>query len=169
MAFLPIPAAWIEAGKPTKEEIFQYLVDNQESFNADIELLKQTSRISIFNTRIHGSFREYSEAQLLEILPVFRAMATGFITEVRLAQLGTDATGTFTVQFDKSIDGGSSWLPILSTPVVLTLGSPGNSSTGVNFVTGGENFNQNDMIRVRLLGSSGTPESFHINVYGELA
>jgi len=170
MPYMPIPAAWIEAGKPTKEEIFEYLSSNQESFNADIELLKQSSTISVFNARIHGSFSEYDEAELVNILPVFRAPVTATITEVRLAGLESgNGSGTLSIQLDKSTDGGFIWNPILAAPVTMSAFNAGGSSGGVSFVTGGADFSQNDMIRIRIISSTSTLKSFHINVYGELA
>lgn len=169
MAYVPVPDAWIQAGLPTKEEIFEYLKANQESFNTDIENLKQTSQIQIFNFTISGSVNEYTSTEITSRMPEFRAPVAGSITDIRMALLTASTSGVLQLEIDKSTDDGANWSPILTAPVDLSGTTPGSVSGSVNFVPSTNNFNQNDMFRVRLTGLQVNQGEFHISVYGEVA
>ena len=169
MAYTPIPASWIEAGKPTKEEIFQYLRDNQESFNADIEALKQTSRIDILDFSVTGNINDYDTAELLKFIPTFRAPVTGTITQVLLTLLSTSTSGTLQVQIEKSTDNGINLSPLLSSPVEITGTSVGSISGAVAFSSpANQAFAENDLLRIQILGIQVNQGNFHVSIYGEL-
>lgn len=170
MSFTTIPPSWILAGNPTKEELFQYIKDNQDCFNADIELLKQTSAIDIIDVSIDGFPADYTTSELQEYMPVFRAPVTGTITSVRLALLQASTSGTLQIDLEKSTDNGANWTPLLTTPVAITGTSAGDISGAVNFVnTAAQDFNQNDLIRIVFTGAQVGQGAFHVSVYGELA
>lgn len=169
MAYIPIPPAWIEAGQPTKEELFTRLSDNQESFNGDIEGLKATRNIDIFNLRVGGDLESRSEAELTLQLPVFRAPSAGSIVELRLSLLNPSSSGTLSLMLDKSTDNGANFSPILSSPVTLTGLTAGSISGAVNFVSiPAQSFEQNDMIRIRLTTVQVDQGTFQISCYGEV-
>lgn len=169
MAYVPIPASWIEAGKPTKEEIFQYIRDNQESFNTDIEALKQTSQIDILDFSVTGYISDYTSGELVNFIPVFRAPVSGTITQVLITLLQASTSGTLEIQMDKSTDNGINWAPLFSTPVDLTGTTIGSISGAVSFISPAHQlFNQNDLLRIRIVGVQVNQGHFHVSVYGEL-
>lgn len=170
MAYDPVLDAWIEAGKPTKEEIFQYLKDNQESFNTDIEALKQTATIDIIDVKIAGQIYNYQQAEIQKKMPVFKAPVSATITSVVVSLLEASSAGTLQVGIEKSTDNGANWTPLLTTPVEVTGTNPGDSSSTVNFInTAAQSFNQNDLIRITIPGVKSTQGAFHVSIYGELA
>lgn len=169
MPFIELPAAWIEAGKPTKEEIFQYIRDNQDSFNVDIEALKQTATIDIIDCKIDGFPTDYTNTELQEYMPVFKAPVSGSITSVVLSLLQNSTSGTLQIDLEKSVDNGANWSALLTSPVEITGTSAGDSSTVVNFINAAaQDFNQNDLIRIVFTGAQVNQGAFHVSVYGEL-
>jgi hypothetical protein len=169
MAYTVIPAAWIEAGKPTKEEIFEYIRSNQESFNTDIEALKQTARIDILDFKVSGYISDYTVPELDTWTPMFRAPVSGTITQVLLTLLTVSTSGTLQIQMDKSTDNGINWTPLFSTPVSITGTSIGSISGAVNFVSPATQlFAENDLLRLRIVGVQVNQGNFHVSIYGEL-
>lgn len=169
MAYTPIPLAWIQAGQPTKEEIFQYLRDNQESFNADIELLKQTSQIDIIDVKISGYPQDYTTAQNQNFMPVFKSPVQGTITSVVVTLLEASTSGVLQIDIEKSTNNGVSWSPLLSSPVQVSGTAAGSISGAVNFInTAAQSFNQNDLIRIVLTNAQTGQGAFHVSIYGEL-
>lgn len=169
MPYTILPPEWIEAGKPTKEEIFQNLKDNQESFNTDIEALKQTSTIDIFDFMVSGFISQYSSGDLTNFFPTFRAPVSGTITQVLLTLLTSSTSGNLQIQLDKSTDNGVNWNPLFTTPVEISGTSTGSISGAVSFISPAlQLYNQNDLLRVRVVGVQVNQGSFHISVYGEL-
>ena len=134
MPFIELPAAWITAGKPTKEEIFQYIKDNQDSFNTDIESLKQTSIIDMIDVSIGGNIDQYSTTEIQPRMPVFKSPVNGTITSVVLTLLEASSSGTLQIDIQKSTDNGLNWSDLLSSPVEVTGTSVGSISGSVNFV-----------------------------------
>lgn len=170
MAYTPIPAAWIEAGKPTKEEIFQYIHDNMESFNTDIEALKQTASIDILDFSVTGYIPDYTNTELTAFIPIFRAPVNGTITQVLFSLLTASTSGILQIQMDKSTDNGVNWSPLFSTPVQITGTAIGSTSGSVSFVNpAAQLFNQNDLLRIRIVGLQTNQGNFHVSIYGELA
>lgn len=169
MAYDPVLDAWIEAGKPTKEEIFQYLKANQESFNTDIELLKQTSQFDIIDVRISGEINDYTQAEIQKKMPVYKAPVTGTITSVVLTLLESSTSGTLQVDIQKSTDNGVNWNTLLTTPVEITGTTVGSISGAVNFINvAAQEFDQNDLIRIDIPGLQVNQGEFHCSIYGEL-
>lgn len=168
MAYDPVLDAWIQAGQPTKEEIFQYLKDNQESFNTDIEALKQVSQFDIIDVQLRGDFTGRSASELLGFMPVYRAPITGSITSAVITLLETSSSGTLAIMIEKSIDNGANWSPVLSSNIELTATTPGSISGAVNFIdVASQSFNQNDMLRISIQGIKSTQGAFHVSIYGE--
>lgn len=170
MPYSAIPAAWIEAGKPTKEELFDLIRSNQESFNTDIEALKQTARIDILDFNVVGYVDSYTEAEIDSVMPVFRAPVDATITQVLITLLTASTSGTLELQIEKSIDNGVNWTPLLSTPVSVTGTTVGSISGAVSFTSvAAQSFNENDMLRVSVEGLQVEQGNFHISIYGELS
>lgn len=170
MAYDPVVDAWIQAGKPTKEEIFQFLKDNQESFNTDIELLKQTAAVDMIDSKIAGNIVDYTQAEIQKRMPVYKAPVQGTITSVVISLLEASSAGTLQVGIEKSTDNGANWSPLLTSPVELTGTTVGSISGAVNFINAAaQDFNQNDLIRITVPGLKTTQGAFHVSVYGELA
>lgn len=170
MPYNVLPPAWIEAGKPTKEEIFQYIRDNQESFNTDIESLKQTATVDIINTMVGGEIGNYTEAEIQDRLPVFCAPVAGSITSVVVRLLEASSAGTLSLELEKSTDNGATWSPLLSSPVTLTGTTAGSISGTVSFINvAAQEFNQNDLLRPLITTVKTTQGNFHISVYGKVA
>jgi hypothetical protein len=169
MAYVKIPDAWIVAGKPTREDIFQYIQDNQESFNADIESLKQTSQFDIIDVKIAGQIVDYTEPEIQSRMPVYKAPVSGTITSVVLTLLTASTSGTLQVDIEKSTDNGVNWATLLTSPVEITGTSVGSISGAVNFINAAaQNFNQNDLIRISIPGVQVNQGEFHVSIYGEL-
>lgn len=168
--YIPLVDADIEAGKPVKEELFQRIKENQDCFNTDIELLKQTAGIDIFNIKFSGEIGQYSLAEVANRVPVYRANLTAQITQFKVSLLSGSTSGTLEVEIDKSTDEGANWTPLLDSPVELTGLIPGSISGNVNFTNvSSQNFNQNDLLRLRITGLQLDQGEFHIAVSGEIA
>lgn len=169
MAYIAVPDEWIEAGKPTREEIFQRLKDNQESFNTDIELLKQTSQIDIIDVKIAGDIGFYGQSDIQERMPVFKAPVTGTMTSFVVTLLEASTSGTLQVEVEKSTDNGVNWNPLLTTPVEVSGTTVGSISGAVNWINAAaQDFNQNDLIRITIPGVQAGQGAFHVSIYGEL-
>lgn len=170
MAYIAIPDADIEAGKPTKEEIFQRIKANQESFNTDIEALKQTAAIDIIDVHINGKITQYTQSQIQERMPVFKAPVDATITSVVITLLESSTSGTLEVDIQKSTDNGVNWSTLLTSPVEVTGTSVGSLSGAVNFINAAaQNFNQNDLLRIAIPGLQTNQGGFHVSIYGELS
>lgn len=170
MPYVAIPASWIVAGKPTKEEIFQYIRDNQESFNTDIEALKQTAVIDIFDMHVNGDISNYTQAEMNSALPVFKSPVDLTITSVVFTLLEPSTSGTLAIELEVSTDNGVNWSPIFSSPVQLTGTAVGSLSGAVNFVNvAAQSLSQNDLLRININTVQVDQGGFQFSVYGELA
>lgn len=170
MPYLAIPVEWIEAGKPTKEEIFQYIRDNQESFNTDIEALKQTSVIDIIDINLGGNFNDYTAAELSLNMPTFKSPVNVTITSVVITLLDDSTSGTLAIDLQKSTDNGANWSSVLSSTVDITGTTAGSISGAVNFIdVAAQSLAQNDLFRMQINTTQVDQGNFHVSVYGELA
>lgn len=169
MAYTVINAADIVAGKPTKEEIFDQIRTNQESFNTDIEALKQTSIVQIFNIKFGGEITQYSTAEISERIPVFRAPVGATIVSFKSVLLEASTSGTLELEIDRSTDEGVNWAPLLNNSVDLTGTTVGSVSGIVDWVdVPSQSFAQNDLLRIRITGTQVDQGEFHLSIYGEL-
>lgn len=170
MPYVAIPDPLIEIGQPTKKEIFQRIKDNQESFNSDIEALKQTAAVDIFNIRYTGLTQHYSGAEFAATLPTYKAPVGGTITSFIITLLTSSTSGNLEVTIEKSIDNGINWSPLLTAPVTLTGTTIGSVSGAVPWIDiPSQSFNQNDLLRLNINGVQVQQGNFHISVYGELS
>ncbi len=165
--YVALDDADIAAGKPTKEEIFARIKDNQECFNLDIEALKQTASIDMFNLKFSGDITQYSFAEISARVPTYRADLSGSIVQVKMVLLSPSTSGSLQIEIDKSVDQGINWVPMLVSPVEITTFSVGDVSGAVNFST--QSFNQDDLIRIRIVGTQVDQGEFHIAIFGEAA
>ena len=170
MAYNPINSADIEAGKPTKKEIFDTIKANQEDFNSRINTLAGTSKIDIFDLRFTGKISQYDNADILKRMPVFKAPLDASIVSFVITLLEASNSGTLSIQIEKSIDNGINWTPLLSSPVQLTGTTIGSISGSVTFTGPTANqFLQNELLRLNITGLQSLQGSFHVSVYGELS
>lgn len=170
MAYIALNPADIEAGKPTKREIFERIRDNQEHFDTTINLLQGTSKFDMFDIRFSGKINQYTFAEIETILPVFKAPINGSIISVVTTLLSVSGAGTLAYQIEKSTDNGINWTPLLTTPVALTGTAIGSLSGAVTFTSPAANqFLQNELIRIKITGTKANQGEFHISVYAELS
>lgn len=170
MAYIALNPADITSGKPTKEELFTRLRDNQESFNTDIEALKQTSTIDIFDVRYSGSVAQYSQAELDVAAPTYKAPVGATMTSFVVTLLTVSTSGTLEIDLEKSTDNGINWSPLLNNPVSVTTSTVGSISSTVDWVdVPSQSFNQNDLLRVRVSGLQVDQGNFHVSIYGEVS
>lgn len=168
MAYTAITAADIVASKPTKEEIFQTIRSNQESFNADVENLKAARKFDMFNLMFTGDISNYSAASYVSRIPIYKAPQDAKIVSFVVTLLAVSTSGTITFEIEKSIDDGQNWNTVLTAPVTLTGTTVGSKSGSVSFITGAEEFNQNELIRVRITTIQTDQGEFHVSMYGEV-
>lgn len=170
MAYVPLDPLEIEVGDPVKKELFDKIRSNQESFNTDIEALKQTSTIDIFNIKFSGTLPEYSAAQLSRRIPVFRAPVAATIVNFKIVLLTASTSGTLEVSIEKSTDEGVNWTPLLNNPVELTGTTVGSLSGSVDWVdVPSQSFDQGDLLRLVIDGVQVDQGEFHISIYGEVS
>ena len=170
MPYVALTDADLDAGSPTKEEIFTRIKANQESFNTDIENLKQTAQIDIIDTKIGGSINTYNQAEIQTRMPVFKAPVSGTMTSVVMSLLTASTSGTLSVDIEISTDNGANFSTVLTTAVTLTGTTAGSISGAVNFINeAAQEFNQNDLIRIVIPGLQTGQGEFHVSIYGEIA
>jgi hypothetical protein len=170
MAYVEIPDALIEIGEATKKEIFQGIKDNQESFNTDIEALKQTSTVDVFDVRFEGEFGAYSSVELEQFYPIFKAPVGVTMNSFVVTLLEASTSGTLEIGIEKSIDNGVNWTPLLSSPVQVTGAAVGSVSGAVNWVdVPSQSVNQNELLRITIETLQVDQGSFHVSVYGEVS
>lgn len=170
MAYTPLNLADIAAGKPVKEELWDTVRSNQESFNTDIEALKQTSQFDVVNLKVTGNPNAYEAADLNARMPTFKAPVDLTLTSVVITLLTASTSGTLELELDKSTDNGINWTPQLSASVDLTGTTVGSTSGAVNFVsTALQDLAQNDLMRLRITGIQVDQGEFHISIYGEVS
>jgi len=169
MVYVPLVDADLDPGKPTKSEIFKGIKDNQESFNTDIEALKQTSAIDIMDIKFAGDISDYSAAEIGDRILTFKSPVDLSITSVVMTLLEASTSGTLEMELDRSTDDGVSWTPIFTTAVTLTGTTIGSLSGSVSFISGGEDLDQNELLRLRITGVQVDQGEFHVSVYGEVA
>lgn len=170
MAYDPLTSAQIEAGKATKEEIFSKLKSNQDSFNTDIENLKQTAVIDMINLHISGDIKDYSISDIQTRAPIFKAPVSGSITSFVFGLLTTSTSGTLEIDILKSTDNGINFSTLLNSPVELTTFAIGDLSGTVDFINAAaQDFNQNDLIKVLITGIQVGQGEFQLSMYGEIA
>ena len=169
MAYTALDPSDIEVGKPTKKEIFDQIRTNQESFNTDIEGLKQTATFDIFDIKFGGDISNYSESEITERVPVFKAPVAATIVSFVVTLLTVSTSGTLEFELDKSTDNGVNWTPLLNNPVDLTGLTVGSLSGTVDWVdVPSQSFAQGDLLRLRPTGIQVDQGEFHVSIYGEL-
>jgi len=170
MAYTAINTTDIEVGKPVKKEIFDTIRANQESFNTDIEALKQTSTIDIFNMTFTGSIDQYPLSEVSARVPHFEAPVAATIVGFSMTLLEASTSGTLEIEIEKSTDNGVNWTPLLNNPVELTGTTVGSISGTVDWVSVPlQSFNQGDLLRVSVVNVQVDQGSFQLHIYGEVS
>lgn len=170
MAYDDLNVADIVAGKPTKEELFTQIRDNQEQFNTDIQLLQGTAKIDMFDLKFSGNINQYSASEIASFVPVFKAPVDATFVSVVITLLTASTSGTLEMEIEKSVDNGINWTPLLTSSVDLTGTTVGSVSGAVNWVDiPSQSFDQNDLIRIQFTGAQVDQGEFHLSIYGELS
>jgi hypothetical protein len=169
MPYVSLNAADIEAGKPTKEEIFQTIKDNEDYLNDAVAALQQASLVDIFNIKFGGDITNYAESEISQRIPVYKAPADTTIVSFVVTLLQASTSGSLEVEIDKSTDDGVNWTPLLNNPVTVTGTTVGSLSGVVDWVdVPSQSFQQGDLLRVRIEGVQVDQGEFHVAIYGEL-
>jgi hypothetical protein len=170
MAFVTITPAQIEVGEAVKKELLQKIKDTLDEFNVDIEALKQTGIIDVFDIRVSGSVDQYTSSELSSRVPVFKAPVSATIVSFVATLLTASTSGTLEFELELSSDNGVNWTPLLSSPVQLIGTTVGSLSGTVNWVdVPSQSFDQGDLLRVRTTGVQVGQGNFHLSIYAELA
>lgn len=169
MAYDPLTAGDLVAGKPTKEEIFTTIRANQEQFASDIASLQGTAKVDIFDIKFSGEIDQYSAAEVASFVPVYKAPTGAQMVSFVVTLLTASTSGTLEVEIDKSTDNGANWSALLNSPVELTGTTVGSISGSVDWVdVPSQSFAQNDLLRLRFTGVQVDQGEFHVSIYGEL-
>ena len=169
MAYTAINLADIEAGKPVKEEIFQAIRANQESFNVDITSIQQTAVIDIFNVKFGGKISTYIASEIQERIPVYKSPVDGTIISFIVTLLTASTSGNLQLQLEKSINNGVSWTTLLSSPVTVSASTVGSLSGAVSWTSpSAQDFNQGNLLRLVIVGVQLNQGEFQVAIHGEL-
>lgn len=170
MAYTPIPAADVVAGKPTKQEIFTRIRSNQEQFATDIENLKQTSLIDMFNIKFAGSTSDYATSEITKLIPAFQSPVSGSIVNFVVTLLTPSTSGSLQIDIERSSDNGVNWVPLLDNPVTLSGTTVGSISGTVDWIDASSQvISINDLFRITVTGIQVNQGNFHVSIYGEIA
>jgi hypothetical protein len=170
MPYVPLNATDIEAGKPVKEELFSTIKDNQDYFDSSISALQQGAIVDIFNIKFGGDIENYTEAEITERIPVYKAPVDGTMTSFVITLLTASTSGNLEIEIDKSTNNGVTWNPLLNNPVTVTGATVGSLSGTVDWISpASQDFLQGDLLRLRPTGVQVEQGEFHVSIYGELA
>lgn len=177
MAFTTIPSTWIEVGKAIKKRLFTRIKDNLDDHETRINGLEAgANKVELFNFEVMGYINNYTAAELTQI-GTFRAPSDTTITEAKLILMNgssspfSSTAGVLSIDLQKSTDGGVTWNTIMASQPQIPDGvnATGTESGIFNFVVGGEDILQDEIIRVNVTSKKDTQGSFLITVYGEVA
>ena len=169
MAYNPVDETWLEAGEPTRKEIFQRFKANQDFFDAQIEALAQTARVSCWNLTVGGSINQYTTAQINARLPRYAAPVAAKLVEVKMTLLVASGSGTLSLNVLKSTDGGVTFNTVLTSNVELTGTTVGSTSGAVVFISEpAQFFNQGDILAIELPTRQASQGRFQVEIYAEL-
>lgn len=168
MPYTPLDVADIAAGKPTKEEIFQTIHDNSEYFNTSIDALQQTAIVDVFNIKFGGNIDQYSENQISERIPVYRAPLDGTLLSFVITLLSPSTSGTLEIDIEKSTDDGVNWVSLLDNPVALSGTTTGSLSGTVDWTSpSAQDFEQTDLLRITVVNTQVDQGEFQVAIYAE--
>lgn len=169
MAYTTIPSAWVQAGEPTKEELFQLIRDNQEHFDAEITGLQQTAIYPLFDMKIGGYLNGYSQTYFENHAPTIRSAVDTTIVEFKMTLLSASGAGTFEVDLQKSTDNGATWSALLSSNVSISGTTVGSISSAPSWISvAHQDIAQGDLLRLRIRGVQSSQGRVHVLIYGEL-
>lgn len=177
MAFVTIPTSLIEVGKALKKELFDLIKDNFDDHESRINSIELgANKVEVFNFEVIGFINNYTIAEL-EQIGTHRAPSDFTLTDVTITLLNRDSdvasssAGVLSIDVEKSTDDGATWSSVLSglPEIADGVSATGSTSGVVGFVTGGDEIEQNDLLRVNVASKKDTQGSFLITVYGELA
>ena len=166
MAYDPLTAAEIAAGKATKEEIFSKIKSNQDEFNTEIANLQGTSNVSVFDIHYSGSISSYELDDVNDRSPIFKAPSAGTIVSFFATLLSASTSGSLSINIEKSTDNGVNWTPMTTSPLTLTGLVAGSTESSVTWSD--DTVAQNDLIRLTFDATQVDQGDFHISTYMEL-
>ncbi len=177
MAFTAIPSTWIEVGKAIKKQLFTRISDNLDDHETRIDGLEGgANKVQIFNFEIIGYINHYTVAELAQI-GTFRAPSNTTVTEVKITLMNatngstSSSAGILSVDLQRSLDGGATWATVLNEQPVIDDGvnATGSESGIVTFISGGEDVDADDLLRINVTSKKDTQGSFLVTVYGDVA
>lgn len=169
MPYITLDSADIQAGKPTKEEIFQRIKDNEDYLNGAVDALQGASAVDIFNLKFGGDITNYTETEIAARIPVYSALADTTIINFVITLLTASTSGNLEFDIEKSTDNGVNWASLLNNPVTVTGITVGSQSGIVDWIDiASQSFEQGDLIRIIPVGVQVDQGEFHVSIYGEL-
>lgn len=169
MPYTTLNSADIQAGKPTKEEIFQQIKTNEDYLNDTVAALQQTAIIDVFNIKFGGDINNYTEDEIALRIPVFKAPADATIVSFVITLLQASTSGNLELELEKSTDNGVNWTALLNNPVTVTGTTVGSISGAVDWVdVPSQSFEQGDLLRLIPVGVQVNQGEFHVHIYAEL-
>jgi hypothetical protein len=169
MPYVPLNSADIQAGKPTKEEIFTRIKDNEDFLNNAVAALQGASLVDIFNVKFGGDITNYTEDEIAARIPVFKVLADTTITSFVMTLLTASTSGTLEVDIEKSTDDGVNWATLLNNPVEITGTTVGSLSGTVDWISvPSQSVQDGDLLRIIPVGIQVNQGEFHVAIYGEL-
>jgi hypothetical protein len=169
MPYVTLNSADIQAGKPTKEELFTRIKSNEDYLNETVASLQQAAIVDVFNMKFGGHIAEYDAEDILEQVPVYKAPVDGTMVSFVVTLLAPSTSGNLEVEIDKSVDNGVSWTPLLDNPVTVTGITAGSISGTVDWVdVDSQSFAQGDLLRLRIVGVQVDQGEFNVSIYAEL-
>lgn len=162
MAYTAITAAEIEAGKPTKQELFQKIKDNDTDFDSrltTVEAITLTADPIVFE--VNGPYNLKGTPQTEVLLERINKAIT--LLSVRLFVIDAGTAGTLEIDLEKSSAGGGSWTTIFSTrpSLAYTAGDYSLSSNAVLSTTG---FIAGDLLRMNITSVQTSGGNFKVIV-----
>lgn len=176
MAYNEIPDSWIEVGKALKKSLFTYIRNNFIDHESRINNLETgATSVEIFNFEVMGYINNYTASELVQI-GTFKSANVLSISEIKLTLMNgtsgdiSSASGVLSVDIEKSEDNGLTWNTILVSQPKIEDGvsASGSQSQEVEFVSGGEVVQENDILRVNVTSKKDTQGSFLITVYANI-
>jgi hypothetical protein len=170
--FIPISAADVDVGRPTKKEIFERTrcnFDDHETRIANIE--SGIAKVVIFDDYVLNGV-QYSSSSFIEDVDMVISPVTFTLTTAVLTVLQSGTSGTFEIDILKGPDSDrANATTIFDTRPSVDF-SAGDHSKSVNAVfssPSGTDVTQNDHLFLDITSFQPGGKRFHVLLYGELS
>jgi hypothetical protein len=170
MAFITIPASWLDVGDPTKKELFDYIKDNFDDLDSRTTAVEgATSKIIVYN----GIFCNASSAGSLTGLMFERIPADFTITDAKVYIFTKGSlTGNLELDVRKSSSADfTSDSSIFSTKPKLDFSVASNYAESSNAVISSGGFTAGQYLRIDMtsLPAGGVLGKWGVYIIGEPA